>query len=278
MGLFKLLIPAIVAGILAGFSPEFVVGQNCGCPSDQCCSQYGYCGSTDEYCGNGCKEGPCKNSAPTGGGNNGVVVSNIVTQAFFDGIISQADGSCAGKQFYTRDAFLNALGSYSGFGTTGSTDDSKREIAAFFAHVTHETGHFCYIEEIDGASKDYCDESNTQYRCNPDKKYFGRGPLQLSWNYNYGPAGNSIGFDGLNDPETVANNAVTSFKAALWFWMNNVHSAITSGQGFGATIRAINGALECNGGPGSAAVQTRVGYYQNYCQQLGVAPGDNLTC
>ena len=73
------------------------------------------------------------------------------------------------------------------------------------------------------------------------KGYYGRGPIQLSWNYNYGPAGSSIGFDGLNNPETVATDPIISFRAALWFWMNNVHSIILSGQGFGATIRAING-------------------------------------
>ena len=71
---------------------------------------------------------------------NGVPVGDIVTQSFFDSIIGQADASCAGKGFYTRDAFLSSLGSYSAFGQTGTTDDSKKEIAAFFAHVTHETG------------------------------------------------------------------------------------------------------------------------------------------
>ncbi|KAG2411238.1 hypothetical protein I3760_Q018600 [Carya illinoinensis] len=92
------------------------------------------------------------------------------------------------KSFYTRATFLSALSSYNQFGS-GSADESKREIAAFFANVAHETGSLCYIEEINGASQDYCDESNTQYPCNPDKKYYGRGPLQLTWNYNYGAAG-----------------------------------------------------------------------------------------
>ncbi|CAL9752971.1 unnamed protein product, partial [Musa acuminata subsp. burmannicoides] len=153
----------------------------------------------------------------------------------------------------------------------------KREIAAFFAHATHETGHFCYIEEIDGASKNYCDEKHTEWPCVAGKGYYGRGPLQLSWNYNYGPAGQSIGFDGLNAPETVANDVVVSFKAALWFWMNNCHSAITSGQGFGATIRAINGDLECDG-KNTETMNARVGYYKDYCSQFGVDPGSNLTC
>jgi chitinase len=63
-----------------------------------------------------------------------------VTDAFFNGILNQATGDCPGKSFYTRAAFLSALNSYTQFGTTGTADDSKREIAAFFAHVTHETG------------------------------------------------------------------------------------------------------------------------------------------
>ncbi|XP_010268233.1 PREDICTED: endochitinase PR4-like [Nelumbo nucifera] len=260
----------LVAGILAGLPPEAVVGQNCGCDPNLCCSQWGYCGTGSDYCGAGCQAGPCDS------GSGGVSVADVVTQSFFDGIINQADSGCAGKSFYTRDAFLNALNSYPSFGQDGTSDVSKREIAAFFAHVTHETGHFCYIEEIDGASKDYCDETNTQYPCVPGKGYYGRGPIQLSWNYNYGAAGNDIGFDGLNYPETVANDVVVSFKTAFWFWMNNVHSIMTSGQGFGATIRAING-MECDGG-NPDAVQARVGYYTDYCNQFGVSTGDNLSC
>jgi chitinase len=66
-------------------------------------------------------------------------VGSIVTDAFFNGIKSQSGSGCAGQSFYTRQAFLNAVGSYSGF-ASGSSDAAKREIAAFFAHVTHETG------------------------------------------------------------------------------------------------------------------------------------------
>ena len=136
----------------------------------------------------------------------------------------------------------------------------------------------CHIEEIGGANQDpshYCDTSRTDYPCNPSKKYYGRGPLQLTWNYNYGAAGKAINFDGLNAPETVAQDAVVAFKSALWFWMENVHSVI--GQGFGATIRRINGALECDGKQPDK-VQARINYYNDYCTQLGVSPGDNLSC
>ncbi|GFY92822.1 homolog of carrot EP3-3 chitinase [Actinidia rufa] len=261
----------VLAGILAGALLELITAQTCGCSADMCCSQYGYCGTGDAYCGTGCQAGPCYASPSS----NDVAVSDIVSQTFFDGIIGQADASCAGKGFYSRSVFLQATDSYSSFGRDGSIDDSKREISAFFAHVTHETGHFCYIEEIDGPSKNYCKEDNTQYPCVAGKGYYGRGPIQLSWNFNYGPAGNSIGFDGLNNPETVATDPVVSFKTALWFWMNNVHSVI--GQGFGETIRAINGDRECNGA-NPDTVNSRVEYYKDYCNQLSVDPGDNLYC
>ncbi|KAI4299787.1 hypothetical protein L6164_033213 [Bauhinia variegata] len=69
--------------------------------------------------------------------------------------------------------------SYSQFAQLGSADDSKRQVAAAFTHFTLETGHFCYVEEINGASKNNCDETNTQYLCNPSKGYYGRGPIQL---------------------------------------------------------------------------------------------------
>lgn len=86
---------------------------------------------------------------------------------------------------------------------------------------------------------------------------------------------NDIGFDGINQPDTVATDPVISFKTALWFWMNNVYSVL--GQGFGATINAINGDIECCA-ENFDSVQHRVEYHTAYCNQLGVDPGDNLTC
>uniref|UniRef100_A0A6N2LVX4 chitinase n=1 Tax=Salix viminalis TaxID=40686 RepID=A0A6N2LVX4_SALVM len=258
----NILLTITLAIVLAGTLPKNVVeAQNCGCAANLCCSQYGYCGTGTAYCGTGCRQGPCSSSptptTPSGSGS----VADIVTPGFFNGIINQAPAGCAGKSFYTRNAFLSAVNSYSQFGKLGSAEASKREIAAFFAHVTHETGHFCYKEEINGASLNYCDANNREYPCVPGKKYHGRGPIQLSWNYNYGPAGKSNNFDGLNDPGIVSRDAVVSFKTALWFWKNSVRPVVS--QGFGATIRAING-NECNGG-NAGAVQARVKYYRDYC-------------
>ncbi|KAL5576259.1 hypothetical protein UlMin_017958 [Ulmus minor] len=256
----------VLATILAN-----ATAQNCGCTPDLCCSKFGFCGSTDEYCGEGCQSGPCKSGTPT---PTTGAVADIVTQDFFNGVINKGSGDCPGKSFYTRDAFLNAANTYNQFGS-GSAEASKREIAAFFAHVSHETGFLCKIDETGGENQDYCDETRTDNPCNPNKKYFGRGPLQLTWNYNYGAAGRALNFDGLNAPETVGTNVVVSFKASLWFWMENVHGVIS--QGFGATTRKINGAVECDG-KRPDLVQARINYYNDYCNQLGVSPGDNLSC
>ncbi|XP_073301542.1 endochitinase EP3-like [Primulina huaijiensis] len=266
--------------VVLGTHPGSVSGQNCGCATYECCSRFGYCGTGDAYCGHGCRSGRCY-SSPEDRNIDGKRVSSIVTDEFFNAILDQADEGCPGKGFYTRAAFLEALSSFPNFGTDGSADVSKREIAAFFAHVTHETGFMCNIEELNGPSKaargEYCDRQNTEYPCKRGKGYYGRGPIQLSWNFNYGAAGDSIGFDGLNDPDIVDRDRIISFKTGLWFWMNQCHRIITSGKGFGGTIQAINGPLECNGANPST-VRARVEYYREYCDKLGVDPGTNLSC
>ncbi|CAL1408602.1 unnamed protein product [Linum trigynum] len=199
-----------------------------------------------------------------------VTVADIVTPEFFNGIKNQAPNSCVGKGFYTLDAFLRAVHSYPNFGNRRSLPGSKREIAAFFAHVTHETGNMCYIEETNRGT--YCDP--TQFPCAPGKRYYGRGALQLRWNYNYAKSGRESNFDGVNDPDAVARDPVLAWRSALWFWVTNVGPVLP--QGFGATIRKING-KECDGG-NSAAVRERVGYYNSYCRKFGIPLQTNAGC
>jgi hypothetical protein len=84
--------------------------------------------------------------------------------------------------------------------------------------------------------------------------YHGRGPIQLSWNFNYKAAGDALGIDLLNNPDRVKNEATIVYQTAVWYWITqngpntmSAHAAITGGFGFGGTIRSINGALECDG-------------------------------
>ncbi|GLJ06609.1 hypothetical protein SUGI_0042970 [Cryptomeria japonica] len=206
-------------------------------------------------------------------------IESIVTKDFFNRIKSGIPATCKGKSFYTYEGFISAAKAkvFSGFGTTGSLTVRKRELAAFFANVAHETGSLCYIEEI--LKSTYC-QSSTQYPCAPGKQYYGRGPLQLTWNYNYGAAGHFLGLPLLKNPELVAQKPDIAFKTSLWFWMrnSNCHIAMTSpaGSGFAGTIRAINSG-ECRGGR-PAAVQSRVNLYKKLCGWLKVTTGPNLSC
>uniref|UniRef100_A0A2N9FXE7 Glycoside hydrolase family 19 catalytic domain-containing protein n=1 Tax=Fagus sylvatica TaxID=28930 RepID=A0A2N9FXE7_FAGSY len=45
--------------------------------------------------------------------------------------------------------------------------------------------------------------------------------LQRKRNYNYGPVDKALGFDGLRNPEIIANDPVIAFKTALRFWMTS---------------------------------------------------------
>jgi chitinase len=123
--------------------------QNCNCQPGYCCSKYGYCGKTKPYCGDGCRSGPCTGGGGGGGGgggsSGGANVDSVVTPSFFNGIKAQDQGSCEGKNFYTRNAFLMAARSYPRFAHGGSEVEGKREIAAFFANVAHETGSKCWL-------------------------------------------------------------------------------------------------------------------------------------
>ncbi|KAF3794693.1 Endochitinase [Nymphaea thermarum] len=204
-------------------------------------------------------------------------IRTIVTPWFYNRLLAAVPGRCSGKRLYTYNAFILAAESFAGFGTTGTNVTRKREMAAFLANVMHETGSLCYTREIRPQSR-YCSPSAMQYRCVPGESYYGRGPLQLTWNYNYGAAGRYLSLNLLRNPDLVAQNGIVSFKTAVWFWMVNsrCHSGITTGRGFGSTIRAINGG-ECGGGRPNA-VKSRVEFYLRFCREFGVTPGPNIYC
>ncbi|KAH0752229.1 hypothetical protein KY285_005377 [Solanum tuberosum] len=146
-----------------------------------------------------------------------------------------------------------------------------------------------------GCPGDYCTPSS-QWPCAPGRKYFGRGPIQISHNYDYGPCGRSIGVDLLNNPDLIATDSVILFKSAIWFWMtpqspkpschdviigrwqpSNADQAANRLPGFDVITNIINGGLECGHGNDNR-VQDRNGFYKRYCRILGVSPSKNLDC
>ncbi|XVF80386.1 hypothetical protein PTKIN_Ptkin15bG0066000 [Pterospermum kingtungense] len=236
-------------------------------------------------------------------------ISLLISEDIFDSIfLHKDDNACPARNFYTYDSFIQATKCFPRFGNTGNLATRKREIAAFLAQISHETtggwatapdGPYawglCFKEEVSPQSN-YCDSTNKQWPCFPGKSYKGRGPIQLSWNYNYGPAGKALGFDGLGNPEIVANNSLIAFKTALWFWMTeqkpkpSCHDvmvgkyvpteadlAANRTAGYGLVTNIINGGLEC-GRPNDGRVNDRIGYFQRYAQLFNVDTGPNQDC
>ncbi|MEJ8636568.1 chitinase [Streptomyces sp. NPDC006475] len=189
------------------------------------------------------------------------------------------------NSFYTYSGLTAALSAYPGFANTGSDTVKKQEAAAFLANVSHETGGLVHVVEQNTANyPHYCDWSQP-YGCPAGQAaYYGRGPIQLSWNFNYKAAGDALGIDLLGNPWQVEQNAAIAWKTGLWYWNTQngpgtmtPHNAMVNQAGFGQTIRSINGSLECDG-KNPAQVQSRVTKYQQFTQILGVAPGGNLYC
>ncbi|RLN58141.1 hypothetical protein BBJ29_005977 [Phytophthora kernoviae] len=214
---------------------------------------------------------------------------------------SSSDGTTSFARFFDQDRFhtmfpdavelynfnglVNAASKYTEFANTGNDTNDKRELAAFLAQTSHESDNFKAAEEY---AKDtytvwqYCD--NTTYACAPGRRYHGRGPIQLSWNYNYYNAGKALGIDLLYNPEIVANDTAVTWMTALWYWMTPqggrvIHDVVTGANGFAESTKIINGALECGpNAPNPQNEQQRITYYNKMCEALDVQPLGNTSC
>ena len=151
-----------------------------------------------------------------------------------------------------------------------------------------------------------CDPGTWQaeaWPCPADTKYFGRGPKQLSYNYNYGPYSYIIYGDVnplLQNPAKVTEGWL-AFASAVYFFMQprppkpsmfeliygywtapTVNSATEvdskePGPSFGASIMIINGGIECGGSKATAQAANRVKYYNGFMDYFGLDPEMGIT-
>lgn len=208
--------------------------------------------------------------------------SFLLTEAQFEALFPKRIA------FYTYAGLLEAITAYPEFTRFGSELENKRELAAFLANIMHESHHLQAITEVDTRTHDhYCNDTQG-IPCAKGKQYYGRGPIQLSWNFNYAMAGKALGLDLLNDPDMVARVPAVAWKTALWYWMEipgsgpvSSHQAMKQNKGFGETVRSINGALECSKPTDNIGYQQQQMRIQNYLritQLLGVDPGNYRAC
>lgn len=206
----------------------------------------------------------------------------VPTRAQFDQLFPQRIA------FYTYEGFVQALAAYPGFADSGDEAVNRREMAAFLAHVAHESDQLRAVREYNQANYDsYC-RLGPGESCAPGRQYYGRGPIQLSWNFMYLAAGRALGLDLWAEPDRVASDPKIAWQTAVWYWMTQVgpgsmspHQAIVSGAGFGQSTRSINGVIECDkpGDADATAKQARrVGFYTRAASLFDVTPGQQLTC
>ncbi|TDH65669.1 hypothetical protein CCR75_003001 [Bremia lactucae] len=178
---------------------------------------------------------------------------------------------------YSFDGLVNAAKKYSEFANTSDVTNDRLELAAFLAQTA-------YKPAISGLLRmwQYCD--NTTYPCAPGRSYYGRGPIQLSWNDNYFLAGRDLGLDLLNVPELVATDDTITWMTALWYWMTPqngrvIHDVVTDVNGFSQSTAIINGGLECGpNAPNTANELQRIPYFDRVCEELGVQPHGKTSC
>jgi chitinase len=117
--------------------------QSCtNCPiSAPCCSRWGFCGSTVEYCGDGCQSGACIDNNSTNDANdNG---TNVITKAIFRCAFPLLNATMLARRFQ-------------GFKEAQWLPVNKDEAAIFLSHVSHETdGLQTYVE--------YCQRTNCKF-------------------------------------------------------------------------------------------------------------------
>jgi basic endochitinase B len=240
--------------------------------------------------------------AGTGSGGLAAVLSSSAYESLFPNR----------NALYAYDALLRAAAKYPGFAAVGTLEERRREAAAFLANISHETTGgwptapggpeawgLYFKEEVGcetGACTQYCDGTNVAYPCAPGKTYHGRGPIQLSWNYNYGAFAAVLGVDLLGNPDLVTSDGALAFETALWFWMTpqapkpSAHDALLGiwqpsdtdraagrAPGFGMTVNIINGGLEC-GAPTDARVEDRIRFFRHFAAALATTEGENLEC
>lgn len=217
-----------------------------------------------------------------------------------------SDASFGAEWLENTKTLQTSVCDYGSFLAVGDLNTRKRELSGFLANISHETGGgtiqgeaqesltgLYFNEEVGfiGSSEiGYVQSTGTSYLPVAGKSYHGRGPIQLSYNYNYGLCSDVLFGDSsilLNNPEKVAEDGVLGIMTGIWFWMTpqppkpSCHQVITGiwepkagsanaqyNGNFGLTIVIINnesGQSET----GAGAVARRARYYRIFAGKMG---------
>lgn len=229
--------------------------------------------------------------------SNVLLVESLLSEKQFLSLFPQASPS------YTFTNLLRGVAKFPALCSGGDREVCAKVLANMFSHFQQETAGLFYLREINKSS--YCatwsNWVSAAYPCSPGKQYYGRGAKQLSWNYNYGAFSTAMYGDPtvlLEDPDLVADTWL-NFASAIWFFVtpqppkpnmlhlvdgtwspNSEDLAAGLKPGLGASIMAINGAIECGYSPANQnASPNRQKYYKKFAAFFKVdITGEKLDC
>lgn len=235
-------------------------------------------------------------------------------------VVEYKDGST--NTYYTIESYDQSSNpetytyvDYSTLLNWGPVDSVKYELVAMLAHMASETTGrspgasdqweygLYFVHEAglgDNTVGEYFSPHGT-YPPDSTQSYHGRGPKQISYNYNYGQFSDFLYADKnilLHNPNLVSRDPVISFMSSLWFWMTpqgekpSCHAIMsgdwvptaedtTKGRAiskFGMTTNVINGGVECGGSFSEINNEKRLGHYNFFATEIGIVPEDELSC
>ena len=134
-----------------------------------------------------------------------------------------------------------------------------KELAAFMAQTAHESHDFQAMKEYGGGKPSYSGGA----------RYMGRGPLQLTHDYNYKKYGERLGLDLVNKPELVEDPRIGT-QVALEYWKENVRPKVTNWDDVFQHSKAVNAPF-AKAESQVRGMADRKAKYQIYAAQLAQA-------
>ena len=147
-----------------------------------------------------------------------------------------------------------------------------KELAAFLAQMSHETGQFQFRRELSGGRSDYSgggpwtDANGKTYPA----KYHGRGYIQLTHDYNYKKYGDMFGVDLLNNPDLAMDGDLAA-KIAVAYWKSTVRPRVQREGGDYDNVFAHSAAINYPAATSPSQIngyEDRVAKYNAYKAQL----------
>ncbi|WP_068613432.1 chitinase [Paenibacillus tuaregi] len=215
------------------------------------------------------------------------------------------------KSANLKKKVITEIVDFGSFLQEGSDRDRKRDLAALLANLSHETGGgaadspggelrwgLFWNQNIAGRTganmSAFVDPASAKlYPGVAGKRYYGRGPIMMSWNFNYGLISSIIYGDKnvlLKNPESVAEDGKLGFMTALIFWLTpqapkpSAHDVMVGKwkpdkeqtakglvpPGFGVSVMVLNG-LEANlGEVDGSPIKRRAGHYRDITARMGL--------